>query len=571
MKALQAEEEKDRELMDAKEQIAELKAKLAKSQEKKYNASEAEASSAVKKVLALISGEVSTDNPGKPRYLALLSGALSTGEPGKPAKYEYKSNSIIETLQTLFAQFRDKKYEKDNDEMKEKQEYEMEKGARDMQIKFLGELIEKNTKLSAEKAEKKASHETDRDDEKDLMDKDQKFMDELTDTCEKKAEGWDKRSEKRSAEITAITKAIEALNSGAVQNYGTTLLIAKKDAGSHNDPGFLQLRSTVKRHFGHQKHGARKALTSFLHSQASMLKSKSLALVVAQIRFTGDNFAKIRELIKDLIQKIKDQMEEEKEKKKFCDEELGKAVDRRDEMLAKTEEEANNIDGAKAAIAKLGDDLTEAEQQIAELYKSLNEATELRDGEEADNKQTLKDAKEGLAAVTQAIEVLKEFYGEFLQMHAPGGRDGKSVEDLAPEAETGEYEGKQDQGKGIIGLLEVIQGDFERTISDTEAAEDESKSEFEDQKDTSESDIKAMKKESKDKKDELETEESNLVDAKEALKDAKQRLADSKEELAKLRPQCVDLGLTFKARQARSKEEIKALEEALKILEEYAK
>merc|ERR1719161_1348663 len=504
--------------MNAKKQIAELKAQLAKSQEKKYNASETAASSAVKKVLALLSGEVSMD------------------EPGKPAKYEYKSSSIIETLQTLFAQFRDNKYELDNAETKEKQAYEMEKGARDMQIKFLGELIEKNTKLS-----------------------------------EEKAEGWDARSEKRSAEITAITKAIEALNSGAVENYDkTTVLMVKKSAS--NDLGFLQLSSKIKRHFGHKKHGARKAVTAFLTSRASVLKSKSLAMIAAQMSFAGDSFAKIRELIKDLIEKIKEQMEAEKEKKKFCDEELGKAVDRRDDMLAKTEEEANNIDGSKASIAKLTDDLTEVEQQIAELYKSLNEATELRNEEEADNAETLAAAKEGLAAVTQAIEVLKEFYGGFLQIQkkAPGGRDGQSVEDLAPEAETGEYKGKEDQGKGIIGLLEVIQGDYERTISDTEAAEDKSKTDLAPEAETGETDIEAMKKESKDKKDELETEQSNLVDAKENLKDAKQRLADSKEELEKLRPQCVDLGLTFKARQARSEEEIKALEEALKILEKYA-
>lgn len=552
-KAFQFEEEKDRELIAAKKQIAELKAQLAKTQEKKYNSSESAATSAVKKVFALLSGEVTAD-PGKPTH-----------------KYEYKSSSIIETLQTLFAQFRDNKYELDNAETKEKQAYEMEKGARDMQIKFLGELIEKNTKLSAEKAEKKASLETDRDDEKDLVDKDQKFMDDLTNTCEEKAEGWDARSEKRSAEITAITKAIEALNSGAVENYDkTTVLMVKKSAS--NDLGFLQLSSKIKRHFGHKKHGARKAVTAFLTSRASVLKSKSLAMIAAQMSFAGDSFAKIRELIKDLIEKIKEQMEAEKEKKKFCDEELGKAVDRRDDMLAKTEEEANNIDGSKASIAKLTDDLTEVEQQIAELYKSLNEATELRNEEEADNAETLAAAKEGLAAVTQAIEVLKEFYGGFLQIQkkAPGGRDGQSVEDLAPEAETGEYKGKEDQGKGIIGLLEVIQGDYERTISDTEAAEDKSKSDFEDQESTIKDDTKALKKDSEDKTDELDTSKADLVEAEENLKDAKQRLADSKEELEKLRPQCVDLGLTFKARQARSEEEIKALEEALKILEKYA-
>jgi len=310
-------------------------------------------------------------------------------------------------------------------------------------------------------------------------------MDELTEKCQEKAEGWDKRSKKRSAELTAIKDAIDALKQGAVQNYeATTVLITKDKArqdGHDRDVGFLQLGSRVKRHFGHTKHGARKAVIKFLTDQADGLKSKQLALIAAQLRFKGDNFAKIRELIEDLIQKIKDQMEAEKEKKEFCDKELGKAVDKRDEMLAKTEEEANNIDGAKAKIVSLTDDLSEVEQQIAELYKSLNEATELREEEKTDNAQALKDAKEGLAAVKQAIKVLKEFYGEFLQVKAPGGRDGKSVEELAPEAETGEYEGKADKGKGIIGLLEVIEGDFQRTVDDTESAEEESEKAFEEQ------------------------------------------------------------------------------------------
>jgi len=518
--------------------------------------------------------------------LALLSGAV--GEPGKPAKYEYGSNSIIETLQTLFKQFRDNKYELDNAETKEKQEYEMEKGARDMQIKFLADLIAKNTKLSAEKSEKKAGLETDRDDEQGLQEKDQEFMDELTKLGEEKAEGWDARSEKRSAELTAISKAIEALNSGAVQNYGSTTVLIEKgnpgqapqsapviatvdeEADQIEDAGFLQLRSRVKRHFG-KKHGAKKAVIKFLQTQAGKLKSTSLALVVAQLGFSADNFAKIRELIKDLVQKIKDQMEAEKDKMKFCDEMLGKSTDMRDEMMAKAEEEQNNIDGAEAKMVKLKDDIAEAELQVAELYKALNEATELRDEEKANNAKTLAENEEGLAAVKKAIEVLNEFYGGFLQVQskAPGGRDGKSVSDLAPEAETGEYEGKTDAGKGIIGLLETVEGDFDRSITDTKDAEDKSKTEFEDEEKRINEDIDALKGESKDKKDELDTTESDLVEHKEALKDAKDNLASAKDELEKLRPQCVDLGLTFKARQARSEEEIKALEEALKILEEY--
>jgi len=103
--------------------------------------------------------------------------------------------------------------------------------------------------------------------------------------------------------------------------------------------------------------------------------------------------------------------------------------------------------------------LDSALAELEELKESLEKTTDERTEEKADNAKTLEEAKAGLDAVTQAIEVLKDFYeGSFLQ--APGGRDGKSVKDLAPEVETGEYKGS-DKGKGIIDLLEKIKEDFE--------------------------------------------------------------------------------------------------------------
>merc|ERR1719450_786186 len=83
-----------------------------------------------------------------------------------------------------------------------------------------------------------------------------------------------------------------------------------------------------------------------------------------------------------------------------------------------------------------------------------------------------------------AIEVLKEYYNQdsFLQRSAAktrthfvpanADRSGKAVSDYAPQVFEDEYDGNQDASKGIIGMLEVILEDFERTTRTTNDEEE---------------------------------------------------------------------------------------------------
>merc|ERR1719235_2286929 len=169
----------------------------------------------------------------------------------------------------------------------------------------------------------------------------------------------------------------------------------------------------------------------------------------------------------------------------------------------------------------------------------------------AENEKTLEDAKAGLEAVKNAIEVLKKFYEgaafvEFVPKNA--GRDGKTVSDLAPDTFSGEYKGNQDAAKGIFGLLEVIQSDFERTIEVTTKEEEEAQAEFEAYEKETKDSIEEKGKQKKDKETEKEETEADLVGFKEDLKTAQEKLADAKEELEKLKPLCVDTGMSWKER-----------------------
>merc|ERR1719428_128856 len=495
----------------------------------------------------------------------------------------------------------------------------LEKGARDFKINSLGEIIEQNTAMSAAKTEKKSTIEATKEEETDMKKKDSAFLDELTALCEEKAGAWDKRSKMRASEITAITEALGDLESGVADNYSAnkklTLIVAKHPAVSsvdlehstfqgrhglvveddgeqleeeldeiegndddmHDVPSFLQLRGAqAPKHVAAARRKAKRAAVDYLLDKAKSLKSKRLSAIVSKLKLGKDHFVKVRSIIKDLIAKLKADALAEATQKTYCDEEMKTATEMRDEAVGEIEDHTASIDASESKIANLKETIANIEAEIAELYKALKEIKELRAKEKAENEKTIKDAEEGAIAVVNAIKTLKDFYGEGLLQTskfepAGGDREGNTVSDLAPKTFEGEYRGGKDASAGIFGLLEVIQADFERTVETVGAAETKAQEEFEKQKKELEDSMDAKKDERKAKKQDLEDEEAALVGHHEDLKDSKTKLSDAKAELSKLKPLCVDTGMSWKARREQAKQEVEALKEALAILEDWKK
>jgi len=165
----------------------------------------------------------------------------------------------------------------------------------------------------------------------------------------------------------------------------------------------------------------------------------------------------------------------------------------------------------------------------------------------------------------------KEFYeNAFIQKkrYVPPNSDrtGKTVSDYAPDVFDTTYHGDQTESKGIIGLLEVIGADFDRTIEKVTQDEEIEQAAFEKFKKETEDDI-ATKEESKASKearvaaieDELVENENDTMEQKELLKTAL-------EQLEGLHGQCVAGEETYEERVAKREKEIAALKEALQIL-----
>merc|ERR1719277_1445098 len=111
--------------------------------------------------------------------------------------------------------------------------------------------------------------------------------------------------------------------------------------------------------------------------------------------------------------------------------------------------------------------------EIKELKDSQAEAEKNRKEEKAENANTVSEAKAGLAAVNMATDILDKFYKTSAKAKVDLSLAQGPLDD-APDAgfEIGEaYKGAQAESGGIVGMLEVIQSDFERTISETKKAE----------------------------------------------------------------------------------------------------
>jgi len=280
-------------------------------------------------------------------------------------------------------------------------------------------------------------------------------------------------------------------------------------------------------------------------------------------------------LIKDLILKLKDDAKSEATQKGVCDKGMAKAISDRDEANAKIEVANAKITTLTAKQNALEDEIDTLNNDIAELKKALLEATELRADDKADNEKSIEMSDEGVASVKLALGLLKGFYDKaFLQKgkYTPpkADRDGNTVGDLAPDSGfDSSYHGSQAESKGIVGILEVILSDFERTNAKADQDEKDSEETFDlFEKDTND-DIGKKDTRIGKANGELTDAKANILEQEQALSDGKDLLDSGLQALEDLESMCVKGEETWEERKKKREEEIEALKQALTILEEW--
>jgi len=291
-------------------------------------------------------------------------------------------------------------------------------------------------------------------------------------------------------------------------------------------------------------------------------------------------------MIQDMIQKLMEEANEEAEHKGFCDAEMSTNKQTRDNKAEEADGLKADIEGFTADISKLAEEIADLGDQIAEVDAGVAKATEDRQAETAKNTATIKDAETANTAVTQAIAVLKEFYAKAATpveqpapIKGPIAWDPRAIQLLSPsfvqtsstqhakgkpEMEEGSYTGMGNGG--VLGLMEVVQSDFEKLIAETSATETEAAKIYDEFMADSDQDKAVKGADRTHKGSAKQAKESKLSSAKKDLRIVGEELDAAMAYYDKLKPSCEEKVMSYEEKVAQRKAEIESLKEALEIL-----
>merc|ERR1719162_566677 len=117
------------------------------------------------------------------------------------------------------------------------------------------------------------------------MNADQKYLSDLTGTCQQKASDFEMRQQLRAEEIDAVSKAIEILSSSAVAGNAQKHL-----------PSLAQKATALAQLRAHAVSRPQQRAADFLMEQAHRLDSRVLSTLA--VKMADDPFGKVKKMIK---------------------------------------------------------------------------------------------------------------------------------------------------------------------------------------------------------------------------------------------------------------------------------
>merc|ERR1719253_191277 len=470
---------------------------------------------------------------------------------GAANAYDNHSDPIVKMLKDLKMKFQQQINDLEKEELIAKHGYETVAQRLADQTEEAEREISAQKKFSAERSADKAEPEGEKADAETVKAESSKYLGEMQGMCMQKNADFENRQVLRGEEIEAINKAIEIMGGdkinsehlpSALQTDGATALVQMLRAAPAGSD-------------------ALKKVAALLQDKAATTGSKELALLAQKAR--EDPFAKVKKMIQDMITRLLEEAASESDHKAWCDAELGTNEKTRQIKTEEVDELMAKVDSLKAEQVQLMQEVEDLQAEIKELNEAVAKATAERSEEKAKNEATIADAKESQTATAQALAVLRDFYAKAatatsLAQQTPG-------ED-APETFDGAYKGMGAESGGVIGMLEVIESDFSRLEVTTTSNEAEAVSQFKAFKAASEQDVAVAQAEVDHKTGKVQTVGEMLSSANTNLEQTQKQLDAAKEYYEKLKPSCVDAGMSFEERVQMRNDELQTLKEAYKIL-----
>jgi len=369
---------------------------------------------------------------------------------------------------------------------------------------------------------------------------------ETTLECEETSAAWATRQTEAKAEMAAIEKAKEILASRV------TVLIQFKitDNDATATRKSQKTRSALISHF--------RNLGNKIHSLA-MLNLVSVA--------ASDPMENVKNLLKELIAKLEKEAKEAADLHAFCQAEKKKTTAALEKKNMEIEKLNTRIEKASTTKQEQEELIAANSEEIAATEKANAEATKLRNEQNANFVKTESEFTAAAEAVDDAIDALKEYYGDVALLQTQTQSKSKTKRDDAPPSFGG---AKSDSAGGIMNILETMGEEFRKTVKEATATEREQKKAFTTLMNDNKVLISTREAEIKGAESQIKSLSVSISDSGGDLKMATKEKAAIDDYVAKLKPQCEGRVVPYEERKAKRDAEIAGLKEGLAILEEEA-
>jgi len=459
-----------------------------------------------------------------------------------PAAYKSKSGGIVSVLEDMLEKAKAELADAQKAEMNSKFDFDMLKQKLEDMMANGAKVMDETKKAKAAAEEAKATAQGELDTASKTLADSETHLKDLQNECMAKAEEYETSQHSRSEELTALDTAKK-------------ILVEKTAGAAEREYSFIQV--SAKTRVGVRAKQAKDDILNLLQGLAKKTGDNAMSLLSQRVEAASmlgaDPFAKIKGLISEMIEKLEEEAAKEAAHKAFCDKEMKETKAKKEDKETDLDDLSTKIDKATAKIAKLTEEIATLEEELGAIAKAQQEADKIRAEEKAAWAEAKADYESGIEGVGMALKVLRDYYAEKEEALV------QTQHDKATGAAT-----------GIIGMLEVVESDFTKSLAEGTAKENMAQEEYEkltmDNKIATTEKTTAVKYKTKDKK---ETEE-RLVGLKEDKATTEKEYAAVMEYWEELQGMCIAKPEPYAERKRRREAEIAGLKEALTILEEEA-
>lgn len=413
--------------------------------------------------------------------------------------------------------------------------------AKKTEISTLLNTFERKMKAIGEKQVEVVNLKRELSEQGDSIEDDKKMLAEMKKSCEQKAKDWEARKAARQTEQLALQDTIKMLN-------------------SDESLDLFRKRSTALLQLSSNRQKVRKALALVKAAKAKDSSHPELNFLALALSGKKADFSKILEKIDGMVALLKQEAEDDKTKKDYCNKEFRSNADKSKALDSKITTLKAGVAEKKDAIAKLAEDVVGLQSGVKALDESVATAGTNRQSEHADFQESSASNSAALDLLSMARDRLNKVYNPSMV----AATTTKSPYDLSllqikgeqpPPTFEGGYQQKTQESNGVLKMIDTLSSDIDKEMAVAKTEEADAQADYEETlKDAAEkrkADMALVAQKTQDKAD-IET---DLNDEKADMKGKKKELQAASKFAVDLHEECDWLLKNFDLRaEARTEE-----------------